>query len=122
MKERNDDNEIRFYPYSGGVVVRAGEVPELGDVASNPYPKHYVNVNALLKPARAPEIASLGFGSINGEICFNNRTSQEWQSRFDNVEAIDITVNHEKQSAQIINIDSKVWISKNSSTRVKEHQ
>ena len=111
LKERNSDNEIRFYPYAGGVVVRAGEVPELGDVARNPYPKHYVNVNALLKPARAPEIASLGFGSINGEIRFNNRTSKEWQCRFDDVEATDNTVSHEPQSAQIINMDSKVRIS-----------
>ena len=111
LKERNSDNEIRFYPYAGGVVVRAGEVPELGDVASNPYPKHYVNVNALLKPARAPEIASLGFGSINGEVRFNKRTSKEWQCRFDDVEATDITVSHEPQSAQIINMDSKIRIS-----------
>ncbi|MFQ0995535.1 type VI immunity family protein [Gilliamella sp. BG2] len=87
LKQRNQDEAITFYPYKGGVVVRAGEVPELGDVSRNPYPKHYVNVNALLKPARAPEIASLGFGSINGEIRFNNRTSKEWQCRFDDVTA-----------------------------------
>ena len=111
LKERNSDNEIRFYPYAGGVVVRAGEVPELGDVASNPYPKHYVNVNALLKPARAPELGSLGFGSINGEIRFNDRTSKEWQSRFDDVEATDTTVSHEPQSAKVINMDSKIRIS-----------
>ena len=111
LKERNSDNQIRFYPYTGGVVVRAGEVPELGDVARNPYPKHYINVNALLKPARAPEIASLGFGSINGEIRFNKRTSKEWQCRFDDVEATDTTVSNEPQSAQIINMDSKVRIS-----------
>ncbi|OTQ31007.1 hypothetical protein B6D19_10340 [Gilliamella apicola] len=111
LKERNSDNQIRFYPYSGGVVVRAGEVPELGDVASNPYPKHYVNVNALLKPARAPKLASLGFGSINGEIRFNNRTSKEWQCRFDDVEATDNTVSNEPQSAKVINMDSKIRIS-----------
>ena len=111
LKERNSDNEIRFYPYAGGVVVRAGEVPELGDVASNPYPKHYVNVNALLKSARAPKLGSLGFGSIDGEIRFNDRTSKEWQSRFDDVEATDITVSHEPQSAKVINMDSKVRIS-----------
>ena len=111
LKERNNDNEIRFYPYAGGVVVRAGEVPELGDVARNPYPKHYVNVNALLKPARAPELGSLGFGSIDGEIRFNDRTSKEWQSRFDDVEATDIAVSHEPQSAEVINMDSKVRIS-----------
>ena len=111
LKERNNDNEIRFYPYAGGVVVRAGEVPELGDVARNPYPKHYVNVNALLKPARAPELGSLGFGSIDGEIRFNDQTSKEWQSRFDDVEATDIAVSHEPQSAEVINMDSKVRIS-----------
>ncbi|OTP99116.1 hypothetical protein B5S43_08890 [Gilliamella apicola] len=111
LKERNSDNEIRFYSYAGGVVVRAGEVPELGDVARNPYPKHYVNVNALLKPARAPELGSLGFGSIDGEIRFNDRTSKEWQSRFDDVEATDIAVSHEPQSAEVINMDSKVRIS-----------
>ena len=111
LKEHNNDNEIRFYPYAGGVIVRAGEVPELGDVARNPYPKHYVNVNALLKPARAPEILSLGLGSINGEIRFNKRTSKEWQGRFDDVEATDTTVSNEPQSAQIINMDSKVRIS-----------
>ena len=111
LKERNNDNQIRFYPYAGGVVVRAGEVPELGDVARNPYPKHYVNVNALLKPARAPELGSLGFGSINGEIRFNDRTSKEWQCRFDDVEATDITISHEPQSAKVINMDSKVRIS-----------
>ena len=111
LKERNSDNQIRFYPYTGGVVVRAGEVPELGDVARNPYPKHYVNVNALLKPARAPELGSLGFGSIDGEIRFNDRTSKEWQSRFDDVEATDIAVSHEPQSAEVINMDSKVRIS-----------
>ena len=111
LKERNSDNEIRFYPYAGGVVVRAGEVPELGDVARNPYPKHYVNVNALLKPARAPKLGSLGFGSINGEIRFNNGTSKEWQCRFDDVEATDNTVSHEPQSAKVINMDSKIRIS-----------
>lgn len=67
LQQRNHDEGITFYPYQGGVVVRAGEVPELGDVATNPYPRHYVNVNALLKAARAPDIGSLGFGSINGE-------------------------------------------------------
>ncbi|MWN90838.1 DUF3396 domain-containing protein [Gilliamella sp. Pra-s65] len=90
LKQRNQDEAITFYPYKDGVVVRAGEVPELGDVSRNPYPKHYVNVNTLLKPARAPEIGSLGFGSINGEIRFNDRTSKEWQCRFDDVTATDL--------------------------------
>lgn len=51
-------------------------MPELGDVETNPYPQHYVNVNALLKAGRSPEIGSLGFGSINGEVRFNDQTSK----------------------------------------------
>ncbi|WP_392553317.1 DUF3396 domain-containing protein [Orbus wheelerorum] len=92
LKRQNHDEAITFYPYTGGVVVRAGEVPQLGDVSRNPYPQHYVNVNALLKAARSPEIGSLGFGSINGEVRFNNRSSKEWQSRFDDVIATDIAI------------------------------
>lgn len=92
LEQKNHDDAIIFYPYQGGVVVRAGEVPELGDVATNPYPQHYVNVNTLLKAARAPEIGSLGFGSINGEIRFNDRTSKEWQSRFDDAISTDTPV------------------------------
>lgn len=111
LKLRNHDEGVTFYPYSGGVVVRAGEVPELGDVATNPYPWHYVNVNALLKAARAPEIGSLGFGSINGEIRFNNRTSKEWQSRFDDVMATDIPVVNKEILDNINQVDSAVRIS-----------
>lgn len=110
LKQRNHDGGITFYSYLGGVVVRAGEVPELGDVATNPYPRHYVNVNALLKAARAPEIGSLGFGSINGEIRFNNRTSKEWQSRFDDVMATDIPVVNEEILDSINQVDSAVRI------------
>ena len=111
LKQRNQDEGITFYPYTNGVVVRAGEVPELGDVETNPYPQHYVNVNALLKAARSPEIGSLGFGSINGEIRFNNRTSKEWQSRFDDVIATDIPVENEEIPENVIHKDSAERIS-----------
>lgn len=90
LKNNNHDEAIEFYPYHGGIIVRAGEVPELAKVEHKPYPKHYVNVNALLKPARAPDIGSLGFGSINGVIRFNNRTSKIWQARFDDIIPSDI--------------------------------
>ena len=111
LKQRNQDEAITFYPYKGGVVVRAGEVPELGDVSRNPYPKHYVNVNTLLKPARAPEIGSLGFGSINGEIRFDNNTSKAWQCRFDNITATGYFDNNEDVSAEVISINSAQHIS-----------
>lgn len=78
LKQCNLDQRNTFYPDTGGVVVPTGDVPELGDVETNPYSQHYVNVNAQLKAVRSPEIGSLGFGSINGEVRFNDQTSKEW--------------------------------------------
>lgn len=83
LKEQNKDEQVTFHSYSGGVMVQAGEVPALGYVPDDPYPVHYVAVNKFLKAARAPEIGSLGFGSVAGEVRFNNSTSVGWQARFD---------------------------------------
>jgi hypothetical protein len=78
------DERIALMPYSHGIVIRAGDWPELGWVKKNPYPELYVKVNQALQPVRAPELQSLHYGSIAGEIRFNPRTSNEWLRRFDN--------------------------------------
>lgn len=52
-------------------------------VKDNPYPELYVKVNKILKPIRAPEIDSLGYGSIAGEIRFDKNSTARWLSRFD---------------------------------------
>ncbi|EJO9054921.1 DUF3396 domain-containing protein, partial [Cronobacter sakazakii] len=49
----------------------------------NPYPELYVKVNKVLKPIRAPEIGSLGYGSIAGEIRFDRNSTARWLARFD---------------------------------------
>ncbi|QBX82574.1 type VI immunity family protein [Citrobacter tructae] len=74
---------INITPYNGGVIIRAGEWPELGWVNDNPYPELYVKVNNVLKPIRAPEIGSLGYGSIAGEIRFDDNSTARWLARFD---------------------------------------
>ena len=89
VKQQNSDEGIIFHSYTGGVMVQAGEVPEFCDISRNPYPKHYVKANALLKPARAPMIASFGFTSNNGKIQ-DSQTSKGWQSRFDDVTPTDV--------------------------------
>lgn len=89
VKQQNSDEGVIFHSYTGGVMVQAGEVPEFCDINRNPYPKHYVNANALLKPARAPIIASFGFTSNNGKIQ-DSQTSKGWQSRFDDVTPTDV--------------------------------
>ncbi|WP_105667842.1 type VI immunity family protein [Cronobacter dublinensis] len=74
---------IDVTPYSDGVIIRAGDWPELGWVKDNPYPELYVKVNKILKPIRATEIDSLGYGSIAGEIRFDDDSTARWLSRFD---------------------------------------
>ena len=77
------DPAIKIIPYQGGVIIRAGEWPELGWVKDNPYPEHYIKVNKVLKPIRAPKIDSLGYGSIAGEVRFDSHSTAKWLSRFD---------------------------------------
>lgn len=77
------DPAINITPYNGGVIIRAGEWPELGWVNDNPYPELYIKVNNALKPIRAPEIDSLGYGSIAGEIRFDKSSTAKWLARFD---------------------------------------
>lgn len=77
------DPAIKIIPYVGGVIIQAGEWPELGWVNDNPYPEIYIKVNNVLKPIRAPIIGSLGYGSIAGEIRFDSNSTAKWLSRFD---------------------------------------
>ena len=74
---------MKIIPYDNGVIIRAGEWPELGWVKDTPYPERYVRVNNVLKPIRAPKIGSLGYGSIAGEIRFDRNSTARWLSRFD---------------------------------------
>ncbi|NCH70269.1 type VI immunity family protein [Cronobacter dublinensis] len=83
LKRAFSNSAIKIIPYSDGVIIRAGDWPELGWVKDNPYPELYVKVNKILKPIRAPEIDSLGYGSIAGEIRFDKNSTARWLSRFD---------------------------------------
>lgn len=77
------DPAINITPYNDGVIIRAGEWPELGWVKDTPYSELYVKVNNALKPIRAPEIDSLNYGSIAGEIRFDKNSTARWLARFD---------------------------------------
>lgn len=83
LREALIEPEIKITPYDGGVIIRAGEWPELGWVNDNPYPPLYVKVNKVLKPIRAAKIGSLGYGSIAGEIRFDANSTAKWLARFD---------------------------------------
>ncbi|MFE8046538.1 type VI immunity family protein [Brenneria goodwinii] len=83
LQRQMADPRIALLPYSGGVMIRAGDWPELGWVKDEPYPELYVKVNKALKPIRAPEICSMGYGSIAGEIRFDKTSTAAWLARFD---------------------------------------
>jgi len=83
LRSALSDPDITITPYEGGVIIQAGPWPELGWVNDNPYPPLYLKVNKVLKPIRAPEIGSLGYGSIAGEIRFDNNSTARWLARFD---------------------------------------
>ncbi|MBC8642546.1 DUF3396 domain-containing protein [Caballeronia sp. EK] len=77
------DPAFRFYEFAeGGLVIRAGDGPEMGDVARGA-PPLYVAVNRAVLPARTTEIRSMGLGSNAGELRFNRRLTDLWLRRFD---------------------------------------
>jgi hypothetical protein len=83
LQSRLNDERIAVLPYEWGSILRAGEWPELGKAETDPKPELYVKVNEVLKPLRVPDIDSLHYGSIAGEVRFNKRTSNLWLRRFD---------------------------------------
>lgn len=83
LKQQFASDDIHLLPYQGGIVIKAGEWPELGWVEREPYPKLYVKVNHVLKPIRTPSFKSFHLGSISGEIRLDERLTKEWLERFD---------------------------------------
>jgi len=64
------------------LVIRSGDVPEIGPVSESP-PEGYVRANAALRPLRDGAYDSMGGGSIHGEVRFNRCTSDLWIRRLD---------------------------------------
>ncbi|ACM37423.1 DUF3396 domain-containing protein [Agrobacterium vitis] len=53
--EKDIGDLCALYPYAGGIVVQAGERPELGDLNKGQIPEAYRNVSRVLKPIRFDE-------------------------------------------------------------------
>ncbi|NHQ86764.1 DUF3396 domain-containing protein [Iodobacter sp. HSC-16F04] len=69
--------------YSGGIMVKTGEYPELGWIEKGPLPASYIAANRILKPARVAELSNLHYGSIAGEARFTPDLTDQWLKRFD---------------------------------------
>lgn len=77
------DSAFRFYDFAGGgLMIRAGDGPEMGPVAHGA-PPLYVAANKVVSPVRTTDIRSMGLGSNGGELRFNQRLTDLWLRRFD---------------------------------------
>lgn len=67
---------------ANGFILRAGALPQLGPANEAP-PQQYAQVNAVLRPLRNGKLRSMGIGSTNGELRFNQCSTDLWMRRFD---------------------------------------
>lgn len=71
---------MHCFEYSGGLIVRAGKLPELGSAVE--LPEMYVAANRVLKPLRSSDPGSLQSYSEYGNG-YDREHSMRWYARFD---------------------------------------
>jgi len=77
LKQEFEHNaDIFIHPYDGGIIIQAGQHPEIGDVNFQLSPDHYRDVNKVLKPIRVGNQHRPFLG-------FTEESTQEWLARFD---------------------------------------
>jgi Protein of unknown function (DUF3396) len=79
--ELSGRGNIEIINYNNGLIIRAGEYPELGSLEDGP-PPAYVAVNKVVKPVRIPNPDQLHSYSPYGD-CFEQESTDRWYARFD---------------------------------------
>ncbi|MEE4308285.1 DUF3396 domain-containing protein [Pseudomonas alliivorans] len=74
-------SDIVFHAYSTGLMIRAGEVPELGE-RGRLAPASYIAVNKVIKPIRLQDTGNLHPYLAPG-LGFTEETTAQWFARFD---------------------------------------
>jgi hypothetical protein len=69
-----------FLKYPGGVVIQAGDQPQIGDRNGNVWPELYIKLNTAVRPVRARKTYPF---QHYGENRFDPKSSREWLARFD---------------------------------------
>lgn len=72
--------ELMFQEFPGGLIVRAGAQPQMGDLDVGRYPDLYVRLAAALKPIRVQKLGSFHHAGSNR---FDQKTTERWLARFD---------------------------------------
>ena len=73
--------DVEILNYNEGLIIRAGDYPELGALMDG-HPAAYVAVNNVLKPARIHNPDQLHSYSPHGN-CFEKESTYQWYTRFD---------------------------------------
>jgi hypothetical protein len=97
---------IQCLEYGGGLVVKAGALPELGSVGE--LPELYVAANRVLKTLRTPDPGSLQSYSEYGNG-YDKERSLRWYARFDEEEPV--AQNPRKVAAGGTCTDTGYWFS-----------
>ncbi|WP_426113897.1 type VI immunity family protein [Pseudomonas sp. DSP3-2-2] len=74
-------SDITFHAYDGGLLVRAGVLPDLLPATETP-PLAYRALNKVLRPIRLQDTGCLHPYPIPGP-CFTKETTAQWYARFD---------------------------------------
>lgn len=69
-----------FYPYEGGLMIQAGQKPQIGDVKANRWPELYVTLAKVLKRI---QITFHGPMHNGGKDTFDHEATMKWINRFD---------------------------------------
>lgn len=80
------DSLVSAHPYSGGLMLKAGHWPILGDAASGPIPRAYGHIARLTKPVRNTSTRPDMLGSW-GWNTYDERAEawRQWRDRFDHL-------------------------------------
>lgn len=74
-------SDVTFHSYDGGLMIRAGVLPDLMPATRTP-PLAYRAVNKVLKPVRLQDTGCLHPYPVAGP-CFTEETTAQWYARFD---------------------------------------
>jgi len=79
-----------LHPYAGGLLIRAGQAPQLGDATLGLYPEHYRDLAALLKPIQINDVqrgshSETSHAEVMGQavVKFDRKRYLNWLNRFD---------------------------------------
>jgi Protein of unknown function (DUF3396) len=76
-------DDFKLTPYEGGLMIQAGPKPQIGDVTTNRWPRHYVTLAKVLKPIQIKEPYGFHVGDGLGSRRMNFAASGAWLFRFD---------------------------------------